>query len=82
MQHSHRSASRRSDAHSVGEDLMDVKDLKELNAEVKRRIETSIEHVRRELGGLRTGRASVTLLDAVHVEAYDSVLPLNGGETV
>jgi len=56
---------------------MDVKDLKELNAEVKRRMETSIEHVRRELGGLRTGRASVTLLDAVHVEAYDSVLPLN-----
>ena len=31
-----------------------------------------IEHVRRELGGVRTGRASVTILDTVHVEAYGS----------
>jgi ribosome recycling factor len=36
-----------------------------------------IEHVRRELGGVRTGRASVTLLDTVHVEAYGASMPLN-----
>ena len=36
-----------------------------------------IEHVRRELGGVRTGRASVTILDTVHVEAYGSQMPLN-----
>jgi len=31
----------------------------------------------RNLGGLRTGRASVNLLDPVHVEAYGNVMPLN-----
>jgi uridylate kinase len=31
-----------------------------------------IEHVRRELSGVRTGRASVGILDTVHVEAYGS----------
>jgi ribosome recycling factor len=36
-----------------------------------------IEHVRRELGGVRTGRASVTILDTVHVDAYGSHMPLN-----
>jgi ribosome recycling factor len=56
---------------------MDVSDLKGLAAEVKKRMETQIEHVRRELGGIRTGRASVTILDTVHVDAYGSSMPLN-----
>ena len=56
---------------------MDVSDLKGLFAEVKKRMDGSIDHVRRELGGVRTGRASVTMLDTVHVEAYGSQMPLN-----
>ena len=56
---------------------MDVNDLKGLYAEVKKRMDGHIEHVRRELGGVRTGRASVTILDTVHVEAYGSQMPLN-----
>jgi ribosome recycling factor len=56
---------------------MDVSDLKGLNAEVKRRMDSAIDHVRKELAGLRTGRASVNLLDPVQVEAYGSVMPLN-----
>jgi len=56
---------------------MDVQDLKGLSAEVKKRMEGAIEHLRRELGGLRTGRASVSLLDPVQVEAYGSTMPLN-----
>src|SRR6187200_2161976 len=36
-----------------------------------------LEHVRHELAGVRTGRASVTILDNVHVEAYGSRMPLN-----
>jgi ribosome recycling factor len=56
---------------------MDVSDLKGLNAEAKKRMDAQIEHVRRELGGVRTGRASVTILDTVHVEAYGSSMPLN-----
>jgi ribosome recycling factor len=40
-------------------------------------MDAQIDHVRRELGGVRTGRASVTILDTVHVEAYGSHVPLN-----
>src|SRR5262245_51133607 len=37
----------------------------------------TIEHVKHELAGVRTGRASVAILDGVHVDAYGSRLPLN-----
>jgi len=56
---------------------MDVSDIKGLNVEVKKRMDGAIEHVRKELGGLRSGRASVSILDPVHVEAYGSTMPLN-----
>ncbi|MFN8059419.1 MAG: ribosome recycling factor [Vicinamibacterales bacterium] len=56
---------------------MDATDLKSLQTEVAKRMDAAIEHVRRELGGVRTGRASVALLDSVHVEAYGSQLPIN-----
>jgi ribosome recycling factor len=56
---------------------MDVSDLKGLFAEVNKRMDGQVEHVRRELGGVRTGRASVAILDTVHVEAYGAQMPLN-----
>jgi ribosome recycling factor len=56
---------------------MDVSDLKGLNAEVTRRMDSAIEHLRRELSGLRSGRASTSLLDPVQVEAYGTTMPLN-----
>ena len=56
---------------------MDVSDVKGLSAEVKKRMDAQIEHVRRELAGVRTGRASVNILDTVHVEAYGSSMPIN-----
>ena len=56
---------------------MDVNDLKELYAEARQRMDGQIEHVRRELAGVRTGRASTGLLENIMVEAYGSKLPLN-----
>src|SRR5438477_10988067 len=56
---------------------MDVSDLKGLFVEVKKRMDAQLDHVKRELAGIRTGRASVTILDAVHVDAYGSAMPLN-----
>jgi ribosome recycling factor len=56
---------------------MDVNDLKGLFAEVNKRMDVAVEHVKHELSGVRTGRASVTILDSVHVEAYGSKMPLN-----
>ena len=56
---------------------MDVNDLKGLFTETSKRMAAAVEHVRHELAGVRTGRASVTLLDSVHVEAYGAKMPLN-----
>ncbi len=56
---------------------MDVSDLKGLFAEVNRRMDVALEHVKHELAGVRTGRASTALLDHVQVEAYGTKVPLN-----
>ena len=56
---------------------MDVNDLKSLFAETNKRMDGALEHVRKELVGVRTGRASVNLLDSVHVEAYGGRMPVN-----
>jgi ribosome recycling factor len=56
---------------------MDVTTLKALYAEANQRMNAALEHVRHELAGVRTGRASVTILDGVHVDAYGARMPLN-----
>lgn len=56
---------------------MDVHDLKGLFAEVSKRMHAAIDHLQHEFAGVRTGRASVTILDGVHVDAYGSKMPLN-----
>lgn len=56
---------------------MDASDLKGLYAESTKRMTVALEHVKHELAGVRTGRASVTILDGIHVEAYGSRMPLN-----
>jgi len=56
---------------------MDVNDLKGMYAEISKRMKTALDHVQHEFAGVRTGRASVTILDGVHVEAYGSKMPLN-----
>src|SRR3954447_3188524 len=56
---------------------MDVTDLKGLYAEVGKRMKAAIDHLQHEFAGVRTGRASVTILDNVHVEAYGAKMPLN-----
>lgn len=56
---------------------MDVTDLKGVFAEVTTRMNVALDHVKHELAGVRTGRASTALLDHVHVEAYGSKVPMN-----
>ena len=56
---------------------MEANDLKGIHAEAAKKMNAIIEHARHELAGVRTGRASVTILDSVHVEAYGSKMPLN-----
>ena len=56
---------------------MDFSDLKGMFGEVKTRMDAGIERVRRDMAGVRTGRATVGLLEGVHVEAYGSKVPIN-----
>jgi ribosome recycling factor len=56
---------------------MDFNDLKGMFAEVKTRMDAAIDRVRREMAHVRTGRATVGLLDGIQVEAYGSKMPIN-----
>ena len=56
---------------------MDFNDLKGMFAEVKTRMDGAIDRVRRDMAGVRTGRATVSLLDSVQVEAYGSKMSRN-----
>jgi len=56
---------------------MDASDAKSLHAEVKKRMDAQIEFVRKELAGVRTGRASTDMLQSVMVEAYGAKMPIN-----
>ncbi len=40
------------------------------------RMDHMVDHLRRELASIRTGRASLSLLDGVHVDYYGSPMPL------
>ncbi len=54
---------------------MDINDL-------KRRMDGAIENLKNEFSGLRTGRASTSMLDPVVVDVYGSKMPLNQVGTV
>lgn len=51
--------------------------LAEIRKETERRMVVSIDALKAELKHLRTGRASVGLLEGVHVEYYGTATPLN-----
>ncbi len=50
--------------------------------DLKRRMDGAVEVLQKEFSGLRTGRASVNLLDTVVVDMYGSKMPLNQVGTV
>ena len=56
---------------------MDFNDLKGMFSEVKSRMDAKIERVRRDMASVRTGRATVSLLDGIQVEAYGTKMPIN-----
>lgn len=50
--------------------------------DIKRRMHGALEALRHEFAGLRTGRASASLLDPITVEVYGTQMPLNQVGTV
>lgn len=51
-------------------------------ADLQRRMHGAVEALKHDLGGLRTGRASTSLLDPVTVEVYGAHMPINQVGTV
>ncbi len=50
--------------------------------DLKRRMDGALQVLRKEFSGLRTGRASTSLLDPITVDAYGSQMPLSQVGTV
>jgi len=50
--------------------------------DIQKRMRGAVQTLKQEFGGLRTGRASVSLLEPVTVDAYGSAMPLNQVGTV
>jgi ribosome recycling factor len=51
-------------------------------ADLERRMAGAVEALKHDLQGLRTGRASTSLLDTIMIEVYGSHMPLNQVATV
>jgi ribosome recycling factor len=50
--------------------------LKDIIGESEEKMKKAVESVAHELAGIRTGRASASLLDAIKVEAYGAMVPV------
>ncbi len=51
-------------------------------ADLKQRMENTFAAFQKDLGGLRTGRASASLVEGVMVDVYGSMMPLNQVATI
>src|ERR1044071_1642665 len=51
--------------------------LKEIQGQLKTRMDKAVEDFRKAMAATRTGRASVHMLDSVSVDYYGSQMPLN-----
>jgi ribosome recycling factor len=51
--------------------------IKEVESDAKNRMDKVLADLQHEMATVRTGRASINLLDSVRVEAYGSPVPLN-----
>ena len=55
----------------------------ELNSnEIKNRMEKAVDSLKKDLSGLRVGRASSSMLDQINVSAYGSLMPINQVSTI
>jgi ribosome recycling factor len=52
-------------------------DIQSILKDCRNHMEKSIENTNRELGGIRSGKASASMLDTVRVEMYGSAMSLN-----
>src|SRR5215470_4317726 len=53
------------------------KNVKEVEAQAKSRMDKAVSDLQHDMGSIRTGRASVSILDHVRVDYYGTPTPLN-----
>jgi len=51
--------------------------IKEVLKELEKRMKVSLEHFRKDLSKLRTGRANISLFEDIKVEYYGTLIPIN-----
>ena len=51
--------------------------MKDEIAQIRKRMEKAIEDIRKELATIRTGRASISILDNIQVDYYGTPTPIN-----
>src|SRR3989338_8298646 len=49
----------------------------EINQRAQKKMNETVEHTRRDLTAIRTGRASLSILDGLTIEYYGTPTPLN-----
>ena len=57
-------------------------EIKDVVNDARRRMDSAVEDARKKLATVRTGRASVSILDSVTVEYYGTEMPLNQLATI
>jgi ribosome recycling factor len=57
-------------------------EIKDIANDARKRMDSAVEDARKKLSSVRTGRASVSLLDNVTVEYYGTEMPLNQVATI
>lgn len=57
-------------------------EIKDIAGDARKRMDSAVDDARRKLTAVRTGRASVNLLDNVTVEYYGTDMPLNQVATI
>ena len=57
-------------------------EIKDIANDARKRMDSAVEDARRKLTTVRTGRASVSLLDNITVEYYGTEMPLNQVATI
>src|ERR1044071_10469645 len=63
--------------HSAAASGHTFQSVKEVEASLKTRMEKAVADLQHEMGSIRTGRASLSILDQIRVDYYGTPSPLN-----
>ena len=62
--------------------MIDITDVKKLAEETKRRMTKSVESTKKEFQNIRTGRASIALVEGISVNYYNTPTPIKNLGTI